>query len=273
MSCVVLAAVDITLVYLPALGAERGIAAGTVGLLLTLRATASMTSRLLPRPPRRVDGAPPAAARQPRALRDQPRAHPRADAAVAARGRGRARRPRPRRRPAADHVLARRDHPARPARPRHVAAPDRQPARTGARAERSRPARRRRRRERGPRPAPRPAWPRSGSPPVGSTPTPDLSATSTLCRRSTTDEHLPRRVPHAGPRHRRPRRRVRRATRVLRHPAALVRRSACLRGAGGDRALPPGQRAAEGRASASRATARCSSWTAAARCTPPWSGT
>ena len=46
VSCVVLAAVDITLVYLPALGAERGIAAGTVGLLLTLRATASMTSRL-----------------------------------------------------------------------------------------------------------------------------------------------------------------------------------------------------------------------------------
>ncbi|MBY9075867.1 MFS transporter [Nocardioides sp. WL0053] len=46
VSCVVLAAVDITLVYLPALGAERGIVAGTVGLLLTLRATASMTSRL-----------------------------------------------------------------------------------------------------------------------------------------------------------------------------------------------------------------------------------
>jgi MFS family permease len=45
VSCVVLSAVDITLVYLPALGADRGLAAGTVGLLLTLRAAASMTSR------------------------------------------------------------------------------------------------------------------------------------------------------------------------------------------------------------------------------------
>jgi MFS family permease len=46
VSCVVLAAVDITLVYLPALGTERGIASGTVGALLTLRAVASMLSRL-----------------------------------------------------------------------------------------------------------------------------------------------------------------------------------------------------------------------------------
>jgi MFS family permease len=46
VSCVVLAAVDITLVYLPALGTERGIASGVVGALLTLRAAASMTSRL-----------------------------------------------------------------------------------------------------------------------------------------------------------------------------------------------------------------------------------
>ncbi len=46
VSCVVLAAVDITLVYLPALGAERGIASGAVGLLLALRGAASMTSRL-----------------------------------------------------------------------------------------------------------------------------------------------------------------------------------------------------------------------------------
>ncbi|MFL6095739.1 MAG: MFS transporter [Blastococcus sp.] len=46
VSCVVLAAVDITLVYLPALGTDRGLAAGAVGLLLTLRAVASMTSRL-----------------------------------------------------------------------------------------------------------------------------------------------------------------------------------------------------------------------------------
>ena len=45
ISCVVLAAVDITLVYLPALGADRGMAAGFVGVLLTLRAVASMTSR------------------------------------------------------------------------------------------------------------------------------------------------------------------------------------------------------------------------------------
>jgi MFS family permease len=45
ISCVVLSAVDITLVYLPALGTDRGLAAGIVGLLLTLRAVASMTSR------------------------------------------------------------------------------------------------------------------------------------------------------------------------------------------------------------------------------------
>jgi MFS family permease len=45
VSCVVLAAVDITLVYLPALGADRELAAGLIGVLLTLRATASMTSR------------------------------------------------------------------------------------------------------------------------------------------------------------------------------------------------------------------------------------
>lgn len=46
VSCVVIAAVDITLVYLPALGTERGIASGAVGVLLTLRAVASMGSRL-----------------------------------------------------------------------------------------------------------------------------------------------------------------------------------------------------------------------------------
>ena len=44
-SCVVLAAVDISLVYLPALGTERDIAAGTIGALLAVRAAASMTSR------------------------------------------------------------------------------------------------------------------------------------------------------------------------------------------------------------------------------------
>ena len=47
VSCVVLAAVDISLVYLPALGAERGIASGSIGVLLGLRAVASMASRLL----------------------------------------------------------------------------------------------------------------------------------------------------------------------------------------------------------------------------------
>ncbi|MFD4638318.1 MFS transporter [Lentzea sp. NPDC058436] len=45
VSCVVLAAVDITLVYLPALGTDRGLTAGFIGLLLTLRAAASMASR------------------------------------------------------------------------------------------------------------------------------------------------------------------------------------------------------------------------------------
>lgn len=46
VSCAVIAAVDITLVYLPALGAERGIPSGVVGVLLAVRAAASMTSRL-----------------------------------------------------------------------------------------------------------------------------------------------------------------------------------------------------------------------------------
>ncbi|MGI5499864.1 MFS transporter [Lentzea sp. CA-135723] len=45
VSCVVLVAIDITLVYLPALGTDRGLTAGFVGLLLTLRAVASMISR------------------------------------------------------------------------------------------------------------------------------------------------------------------------------------------------------------------------------------
>jgi MFS family permease len=45
-SCVVLAAVDITLVYLPALGEERGLKSGVIGVLLTLRAGASMATRL-----------------------------------------------------------------------------------------------------------------------------------------------------------------------------------------------------------------------------------
>lgn len=46
-SAVVVAAVDLTVVYLPALGAERGLPAGVVGALLTVRALASMTSRLV----------------------------------------------------------------------------------------------------------------------------------------------------------------------------------------------------------------------------------
>jgi MFS family permease len=45
-SCVVLAAVDITLAYLPALGAERGISAGTIGVLLAVRGLTSMASRI-----------------------------------------------------------------------------------------------------------------------------------------------------------------------------------------------------------------------------------
>lgn len=46
VSSVVLTTVDITLVYLPALGAEREVAAGLVGALLAARAAASMVSRL-----------------------------------------------------------------------------------------------------------------------------------------------------------------------------------------------------------------------------------
>ena len=41
-----MAAVDISLVYLPALGAERDLTSRLIGLLLTLRAGASMISRL-----------------------------------------------------------------------------------------------------------------------------------------------------------------------------------------------------------------------------------
>jgi MFS family permease len=44
-SGVVLAAVDVTLVYLPALGAERGLASGVIGLLLAVRAASSMVAR------------------------------------------------------------------------------------------------------------------------------------------------------------------------------------------------------------------------------------
>ncbi|MFT4187151.1 MAG: MFS transporter [Aeromicrobium sp.] len=46
-SAIILSAVDLTLVYLPALGAERGLSAATVGALLTVRAVFSMASRLL----------------------------------------------------------------------------------------------------------------------------------------------------------------------------------------------------------------------------------
>lgn len=45
-SLTVIAAIDLLVVYLPALGAERGISASAVGVLLALRAGASMVSRL-----------------------------------------------------------------------------------------------------------------------------------------------------------------------------------------------------------------------------------
>lgn len=45
-SAIILAAVDLTLVYLPALGADRDLGAGVVGALLTVRAVFSMASRL-----------------------------------------------------------------------------------------------------------------------------------------------------------------------------------------------------------------------------------
>jgi MFS family permease len=46
ISGMVVASVDISVVYLPALGAERELASGVVGLLLTVRAVAAMTTRL-----------------------------------------------------------------------------------------------------------------------------------------------------------------------------------------------------------------------------------
>jgi MFS family permease len=45
-SATVLAVVDLTVVYLPALGTERGLTAATVGLMLAVRAVFSMASRL-----------------------------------------------------------------------------------------------------------------------------------------------------------------------------------------------------------------------------------
>ncbi|MGC5172159.1 MFS transporter [Microbacterium sp. DT81.1] len=45
-SAVIVAAVDLTLVYIPALGAERGLTAATVGIVLAIRAVFSMISRL-----------------------------------------------------------------------------------------------------------------------------------------------------------------------------------------------------------------------------------
>lgn len=45
-SATVLAVVDLTVVYVPALGAERGLTAATVGLMLTVRAVFSMLSRI-----------------------------------------------------------------------------------------------------------------------------------------------------------------------------------------------------------------------------------
>lgn len=45
ITAIVLAAVDITLIYLPVLGAELGISAATVGVLLSVRAASSMASR------------------------------------------------------------------------------------------------------------------------------------------------------------------------------------------------------------------------------------
>jgi MFS family permease len=46
-SATVLAVVDLTMVYLPALGTDRGLSAATVGALLTVRAVFSMVSRIL----------------------------------------------------------------------------------------------------------------------------------------------------------------------------------------------------------------------------------
>lgn len=46
-SATVLAVVDLTMVYLPALGADRGLTSATVGAMLTVRAVFSMVSRLL----------------------------------------------------------------------------------------------------------------------------------------------------------------------------------------------------------------------------------
>jgi MFS family permease len=46
VSFIAIAAVDILVIYLPALGEERGLSVGAVSALLTMRATASMVSRI-----------------------------------------------------------------------------------------------------------------------------------------------------------------------------------------------------------------------------------
>ena len=139
ISCIVLAAVDITLVYLPALGADRGLAAGFIGLLLTLRAVASMASRFfLGRLVARI-GRRRLMIAQRRAVRGldggrrAPLPRP-ASRAIVVRPAG----PRAGRRSAAHHVVARAVAPAGSARPGDVAAADRQPARPGAHPERGR---------------------------------------------------------------------------------------------------------------------------------------
>ena len=142
VSCVVLAAVDITLVYLPALGTERGIASGTVGALLILRAAASMVSRFfLGRLSRRSAVA--GSGRQRGPVGGRHCGRHRSAAGVGAGEGGRRRRARPRRRAAADDVVVRRVDATGAARPGDVAAADRQPRRPGRRPHRRRSARRR----------------------------------------------------------------------------------------------------------------------------------
>ena len=56
VSSALMAAIDISLAYLPALGAQRGIASGVVGVLLALRALSSMVARLFLGPLARAVG-------------------------------------------------------------------------------------------------------------------------------------------------------------------------------------------------------------------------
>ena len=130
-SAVIVAAVDLTLVYIPALGAERGLTAATVGIVLAIRAVFSMISRLfLGRVSARI-GRGRLITAEHRALRDHSGRTRNPAPAVGTLHRRGAARSRSRRRPATDHVVAHRADAARSAGQGTVVTLGRQSTRPG----------------------------------------------------------------------------------------------------------------------------------------------